>query len=149
MRGHGRDDRDLGRLMNAQQTFRAPSAEIRHEFGRWLKVQHAAGIRFVVLEGLKGSGKSYLTDQPFALGIEQSVHIELDSFLRKPVDETTEYMAAIDADAANLTIMQMYRTAPIVIAEGPMAWPVVTDPPRYSFRRGASRLPKANVIVVS
>jgi hypothetical protein len=85
----------------------------------------------VVLEGLMGSGKSYLTDQPFALGIGQSAHIELDSFLRKPVDETTEYMAAIDADAANQTIMQMRRTAPMVIAEGPMAWPVVAPILQY------------------
>jgi len=48
-------------------------------------------------------------------------------------------MAAIDADAANQTVMQMYRTAPMVIAEGPMAWPVVApilqDIPSGEVRR--------------
>jgi hypothetical protein len=79
----------------------------------------------VVLEGLMTSGKSYLTEQPFALGTGQSVTIELDEFLRKPVNPDTEYMDAIDVDAASARIMEAYRTAPLVIAEGPTAWPVV------------------------
>jgi hypothetical protein len=47
-------------------------------FGRWLTAACAAGVRFVVLEGLMRSGKSCLTEQPFALGMSQSVNIELD-----------------------------------------------------------------------
>jgi hypothetical protein len=108
-----------------QQTFRAQSSEIRDVFGRWLRAECTAGARFIVLEGLMRSGKSYLTEHPFALGTGQSVNIELDRFLRAPVNPDTEYMDAIDVDAAITTIMKAYRIAPLVIADGPMAWPVV------------------------
>ena len=53
----------------------------------------------MVLEGLITSGKSYLTEQPFALSTGQSVNIELDGFLRKPVNPDTEYMGAIGGAA--------------------------------------------------
>jgi hypothetical protein len=108
-----------------QQTVRALSSEIRNVFGRWLTAQWVAGVRFVVLEGLMGSGLSYLTEQPFALDMAEAANIELDDFLRKPVNPDIEYMDAIDVDAAITSIMEAYRTAPLVIVEGPMAWPVV------------------------
>lgn len=108
-----------------QQTFRTQSSEIRDVFGRWLTAACAAGVRFVVLEGLMRSGKSCLTEQPFALGMSQSVNIELDGFLRKPVNPDTKYMDAIDVDAASARIIEAYRTAPLVIVEGPVAWPIV------------------------
>jgi hypothetical protein len=72
-----------------------------------------------------GSGKSYLTKQPFGIGTGEAANIELDGFLRKPVNADTKYLDAIDVDAAIASIMKAYRTAPLVIAEGPMAWPVV------------------------
>jgi hypothetical protein len=81
----------------------------------------------VDVEGLMSSGKSYLTERPFLLGTGHSVNIELDSFLRKPVDDAVKYMAAIDSDAAIKVIMEASCTAPMVIAEGPMAWPVVSE----------------------
>jgi hypothetical protein len=34
-------------------------------------------------------------------------------------------MDAIDVDAASARIIEAYRTAPLVIVEGPMAWPIV------------------------
>jgi hypothetical protein len=105
--------------------FRVQSSEIRDVFGRWLTAECSAGVRFVVLEGLMHSGKSYLSEQPFALSTGQSTNIELDQFLRALVNSDTEYMDAIDIDAAIATIMEKYRTAPLVIAEGTMAWPVV------------------------
>jgi hypothetical protein len=124
-----------------QQTFRKQSSEIRDVFGRWLTAACAAGVRFVVLEGLMRSGKSCWTEQPFALGMSQSVNIELDGFLRKPVNPDTKYMDAIDVDAASARIIEAYRTAPLVIAEGPMAWPVVRrvlHPPRDRRHRSAA-----------
>jgi hypothetical protein len=105
--------------------FRVQSSEIRDVFGRWLTAECSAGVRFVVLEGLMHSGKSYLSEQPFALSTGQSTNIELDQFLRALVNSDTEYLDAIDIDAAIATIMEKYRTAPLVIAEGTMAWPVV------------------------
>jgi hypothetical protein len=125
--------------MNEPRIFRAQSSEIRNLFGRWLASEWNAGIRFVVLEGLMGSGKSMLIKQPFALGTRQSVNIELDQFLRRPVDPDVEYMDALDVDAATATVTQAYRTAPLVIAEGPMGWPVVQrvlqEIPRREVRR--------------
>jgi hypothetical protein len=71
------------------------------------------------------SGKSYLTERPFALGIGQSVNIELDDFLRQPVDPDTEYMDALDIKGASAAIREAYQRAAVVIAEGPVAWPVL------------------------
>ena len=39
-----------------------------------------------------GSGKSLLTKQPFGLGTRQSANIELDRFLRAPVNPDNDYM---------------------------------------------------------
>src|SRR5260370_32406675 len=114
---------ESGLPMKEQQTFRASSSEIRDVFGRWLAAQCTAGVRLVVLEGLMGAGKSRLTEQPFAIATGQSVNSELDGFLRKPVNHDTEYMDAMDIDAASAAIREAYRTATIVDAEGPMAWP--------------------------
>jgi hypothetical protein len=46
-------------------------------------------------------------------------------------------MDAVDVDSAMACIMEAYRTAPMVIAEGPTAWPVVQDAEILSdeFRR--------------
>lgn len=128
--------------MNQQRTLRARSSEIRDVFGQWLTAEYTARARFLVLEGLMNSGKSMLTEQPFVLGARQSVNIELDDFLRRPVDPDTEYMDAIDIDAATATVMEAYRTAPLVIAEGPMVWPVVQcilqEIPRREVHRTAN-----------
>jgi hypothetical protein len=72
-----------------------------------------------------GSGKSMLTKQPFVLGKRQSVNVELDQFLRAPVNSANEYMDAIDVDAATATMSEALRLSSLVIAEGPLAWPVV------------------------
>jgi len=110
--------------MGEQQTVRAKSSEIRDVFGRWLSAEWAVGARIVVLEGLMGSGKSMLTKQSFALGTQQSMSVEVDHFLRKPVDPNTAYMDAIDVEAASASILTALRQSPLVIIEGPMAWPV-------------------------
>jgi hypothetical protein len=126
-------------LMNEPRLFRALSSEIRNVFGQWLTAEYTAGARFLVLEGLMNSGKSMLTKQPFVLGARQSVNIELDNFLRQPVDPDTEYMDAFDIDAATAAVMEAYRTTPLVIAEGPIGWPVVQcilqEIPRREVRR--------------
>jgi hypothetical protein len=65
--------------------------------------------------------------------------IELDQFLRKPVNPDTPYMDAIDIEAATLAIRQAMAAASLVIAEGPMAWPVTQrvreDIPASAVRR--------------
>jgi hypothetical protein len=112
------------RLMSAkQQVIRADSSEIRHKFEQWLAQAWGSGARLVIVEGLMKSGKSTLTKEPIVLFDKRSRTIELDRFLRRPVNPDAEYMAAIDIEAATSAIRQA-MTAAMVIAEGPMAWPV-------------------------
>src|SRR5262245_60373347 len=91
----------------------------------WLIAEYAVGVRFIVLEGLTRSGKSTLTKQPFVLASRPSADIELDQFLRRPVDPDIEYMTAIDIEAAIRAVAEAYRTAPLVIIEGPIVSPVI------------------------
>jgi hypothetical protein len=106
-----------------QQEIRADSSEIRTEFAKWLAQERLAGARLVILEGLMKSGKSELTKEPETLSPSSNT-IELDKFIRKPANPETPYLSAIDIEAANQAIKQAMATAPLVIAEGAMAWPV-------------------------
>ena len=125
--------------MPEQRIVRARSSDIRHVFEQWLIREWAAGARFVILEGLMGSGKSMLTKQPFALGALRSTNIALDKFLRAPVNPDVEYMAAMDIDAATTTMKQAIWMSPLVVAEGPMGWPVakgtLQEVPAHHVRR--------------
>lgn len=53
-----------------------------------------------------------------------SDNIELDKFFPTQPSGDTEYMLAIDIEGASAAIRQALDTAPLVIVEGPMAWPV-------------------------
>ena len=120
-------------------TKRADSLNIRAEFQRWLVGEWRSGARLVIIEGLMKSGKSRLTKEPFTIVGRQSTNIELDKFLRAPVNPDIEYMEAIDLDAATAAIWQAMRISPPVIVEGPMAWPVTQrareEVPAGSVRR--------------
>src|SRR5262249_39692359 len=60
------------------ETIQTPSSEMRAAFERWLATACRRGVRLVVLEGLTGSGKSFLTGRPFSIGAEHSANIEVD-----------------------------------------------------------------------
>ena len=47
------------------QIIRVSSAEIQAVFTTWLATQIGVGVRLVILEGLSGVGKSWLTREPF------------------------------------------------------------------------------------
>jgi hypothetical protein len=125
-------------MSTKQQVIRADSSEIRHKFEQWLAQEWGSGARLVIVEGLMKSGKSTLTKEPIVLFDKRSRIIELDYFLRRPVNPDTEYMAAVDIEAATSAIRQA-MTAAMVIAEGPMAWPVTQrareDMPPSAVRR--------------
>jgi hypothetical protein len=102
------------------------SPNIRAAFGNWLTSECQSGARLIVLEGLSQSGKSYLTERPFAVGARQSTNIEIDGFLRAPVPPTVRYPDAIDRVALQATLeMALALPMSVVIIEGPMAWPLV------------------------
>jgi hypothetical protein len=103
-----------------------PSSEIRAAFEGWLAAACRAGARLIVLEGLTGSGKSHLTERPFSVDKGQSANIEIDQFLRKPVPPTVPYLDAIDRTALQAAVqIALASSVPLVVIEGPMAWPLV------------------------
>jgi hypothetical protein len=72
------------------------------------------------------SGKTTLTDQPFALGSSgQSVNIELDDFLRRPVPPTTLYGDALDVPSLHATLNAALISSPLAVVQGAIAWPFV------------------------
>lgn len=81
------------------------------------------GAQLIILEGMMKSGKSTLTSRLSVFGRDVEV-IQLDQFLRKPVRPQTSYLNAIDIEAATCQITEAVATAPLVVAEGPIAWPV-------------------------
>jgi len=134
--------------LTKQQVIRADSSDIRRKFEQWLAQEWGAGARLVIVEGLMKSGKSTLTKEPIILFDKRSRTIELDHFLRRPVNPDTEYMAAIDIEAATSAIRQA-MTAAMVIAEGPLAWPVTQRarkevPPRTVRRVYLKRMAPRN-----
>jgi hypothetical protein len=110
--------------MTKQDFIRADSSDIRRIFEEWIRREGASGARLVVLEGLMQSGKSFLTDKPVMLDGRPSDNIELDQFVPRETNPDIEYMLAIDSGMATAAMRQAMETAPLVIAEGPMAWPV-------------------------
>jgi hypothetical protein len=110
------------------ETIQAPSSELRAAFEGWLASADRSGARLVVLEGLTNSGKSFLTQRPFLVDSGQSAIIEVDQFLRKPVPRTVHYPDAIDRRGLQSAIRAALASAPIVVIEGPMAWPLVDEP---------------------
>jgi hypothetical protein len=77
--------------MTQRRVETVTSSDIRAVFENWLASECRAGARLIVLEGLTGSGKSHLTEPPFAIGTTQSTNIEIDKFLRAPVPPTVPY----------------------------------------------------------
>lgn len=121
--------------MAKQEIIRAHSSDIRAEFERWVAGEWSNGARLVILEGLMGSGKSRLTKAVIG---QRLMTIELDKFLCRPVHPDTEYIAAIDIEAVTIALREALRPSPLVIAEGPMAWPV-TARARAEIPAGAIR----------
>jgi hypothetical protein len=107
------------------ETINIPSSELRAAFESWLVNAHRSGVRLVVLEGITNSGKSFLTERPFSVGSGQSANIEIDQFLSKPVPPTVRYPDAINRAALQAALRSALASAPVVVIEGPMAWPLV------------------------
>src|SRR5262249_47940814 len=87
-------------------------------------VESRAGTQLVVLEGHMQSGKTTLTKKPFSVGAGQSVNIELDDFRNRPVPEIA-YIDTIDQAALENELRAKLASAPLVIVQGAIAWPLV------------------------
>ena len=105
------------------QIIRVSSAEIRAVFTTWLATQIGVGVRLVILEGLSGVGKSWLTREPFISDGWAAETIEVDHFRKDPVGSKS-YVSAIDRAALEAAIdAALVSLLAIVIVEGPIVWP--------------------------
>ena len=81
------------------------------------------GVRLVILEGLSGVGKSWLTREPFISDGWAAETIEVDHFRKDPVGSKS-YVSAIDRAALEAAIdAALVSLLAIVIVEGPIVWP--------------------------
>lgn len=105
------------------QIIRVSSAEIQAVFTTWLATQIGVGVRLVILEGLSGVGKSWLTREPFISDGWAAETIEVDHFRKDPVGSKS-YVSAIDRAALEAAIdAALVSLLAIVIVEGPIVWP--------------------------
>jgi hypothetical protein len=106
-----------------KQIIRVSSAEIQAVFTTWLATQIGVGVRLVILEGLSGVGKSWLTREPFISDGWAAGTIEVDHFRKDPVGSKS-YVSAIDRAALEAAIDgALVSLLAIVIVEGPIVWP--------------------------
>jgi hypothetical protein len=116
------------------ETIRVPSTYVRAAFRGWLARAYGSGIRLVVLEGLSNAGKSHLLEGRFMIGGRASTCIQVDRFLRRPVLPSVPYPDAVDRAALRETMAEaLASSTPIVVVEGPMAWPLVDPVPVGSY----------------
>jgi len=106
------------------ETIRSPLSEIRAAFEQWLASEYRAGTRLVVLEGHMQSGKTTLTKEPFVLDAGPSLNLELDDFRKQPIPEIA-YIDTIDRTALANRLRVALASAPVVIVQGAIAWPLV------------------------
>ena len=105
------------------QIIRVSSAEIQAVFTTWLATQIGVGVRLVILEGLSGVGKSWLTREPSISDGWAAETIEVDHFRKDPVGSKS-YVSAIDRAALEAAIdAALVSLLAIVIVEGPIVWP--------------------------
>jgi hypothetical protein len=119
--------------------IRIPSSGLRRAFARWLSTECRAGARLIVLEGLTGSGKTTLTKRPFLV---DGKNIEIDQFFPEDtfIPLGTTYLNAINQQSLHAQLRTaLASAAPVVVAEGPMVWPLIElladMPPRDHIRR--------------
>ena len=115
--------------MREPETIRVSSAEIGTAFAQWVERMRGAEVRLVTLEGMLNSGKTRLTQQPFA--------VEADRFLCHPVEPQTPYCEAVDQRALRSALLRALDVYPLVVVEGAIVWPLVLPLPieRVRVRR--------------
>jgi hypothetical protein len=113
-------------LPTARKVIRIASSQLRRAFANWLATECQSGARLIVLEGLTKAGKTTLTGRPFPIGAGRSLNIEIDEFFPQDVPLKGVYPEAIDRPALQASLRAgLVSAAPVVVIEGPMAWPLV------------------------
>ena len=117
---------ELMRAMTAPvETINIASSEIRAAFENWLVSEYRSGARLIVLEGLSGSGKTTLTKLPFSIGVGQSENIAIDQFCYYNIPKGAPYREAVNWVALRKVVRAALGSAPVVVVEGPVAWPLI------------------------
>jgi hypothetical protein len=113
-------------LAPCPKIIRVSSSEVGTAFAQWLGVEFRTGIKLVILEGLTSSGKTTLTNKPFALDGRPSTNIEMDDFLPPSLrDDATPYLAAIDQSAMLEEVVKALREPSLAILQGAIVWPAL------------------------
>jgi hypothetical protein len=108
------------------ETINTPSSKIRAAFGGWLQSEWRSGARLIVLEGLRGAGKTTLTKLPFSVDARKSVNISIDNFCRDVTPLKFSYSEAVDQSALRKAMpAKLGSASPLVVVEGPVAWPLI------------------------
>jgi chloramphenicol 3-O-phosphotransferase len=108
------------------ETINIPSSKIRAAFEGWLQSEWRSGARLIVLEGLRGAGKTTLTKRPFSVDARQSVNISIDQFCREYIPLKVSYLEAVDQSALRTAMRaKLCSKSPAVVVEGPVAWPLI------------------------
>jgi len=93
------------------------------------------------VEGLTDSGKTTLTERPFLVDGKRSLNIEIDQFFPEdtPIPSGSTYLDAINQQSLQARLRTaLASAAPVVVAEGPMARPLIepiADVSRDHIRR--------------
>jgi hypothetical protein len=111
-----------------RRVIRSASSTVRRAFANWLATEWRAGARLIVLEGLSDSGKTTLTKSPFLVDGKRSLNIAIDQFF--PADTAmptgSTYLDAINQQSLQARLRKaLASAASVVVAEGPMAWPLI------------------------
>ena len=76
--------------------------------------------------GAQRSGKSTLTKLPFSIGVGQSENIAIDRFCHKNIpSKGVSYREAVNRVALRKVVRTALGSAPVVVVEGPVAWPLI------------------------
>ena len=94
-----------------------------------------------MLEGLTGSGKTTLSERPFSIGAGKSVNIGIDQFCRQSIPlKGVRYFEAVDRAALRTAVRAALASAsPVVVVEGPVAWPLIARIAGANLQRDCTR----------
>jgi hypothetical protein len=99
--------------------IRAEGPSVVAAFEAWVRAQPQ--VRLVVIEGYPGSGKSHLLSR---LPVDWRT-LEIDRFLGKDHDQTVGWIELARRCGVEAIVRRELASHPLVIAEGPAAWPVL------------------------
>ncbi len=118
----------------SQVIIRLPDSEIASAFLEWLDGAIDEGAQVILIEGLLGSGKSYLLER--AAVRANIIRIELDDFLPRPADQNVAWQTHAIQGGAIANIQSALELKRPLLVSGAVAHPIITRATHHhSMRR--------------